>query len=322
MNNLVKYIINNGGTIKPLIIPSELTGGTGLMNPSIYNDNGKLLCVLRHVNYTMYHSEHNLFNHQFGVLVYLHPENDLHLRTVNYLLNINDDLNITNYHKIDMSKFNTYEPMWDFVGLEDARIFRWDDKLYISGVRRDTTTNGEGRMELSEIIDAKEISRLRISTPNNTPSYCEKNWMPIIDKPYHYIKWTNPVEVVKVNIETGESTQVYTHDYIPIGGDFRGSSQVIKYGQNYLCIIHEVDLFKTVDRLKDGIYKHRFVMFDDEFNIIKYSDTFDFMNGNIEFCCGMCEYNSDIIVSFGFQDNCAFIIKFNKELIDSILNEK
>ena len=53
-----------------------------------------------------------------------------------------------------------------FVGLEDSRIFRWEGDLYISGVRRDTTENGQGRMELSKIEvteDAvKEVSRVRL----------------------------------------------------------------------------------------------------------------------------------------------------------------
>ena len=38
MNNLVKQVIQNGGSITPLIIPSDLTNGTGLMNPSIFID--------------------------------------------------------------------------------------------------------------------------------------------------------------------------------------------------------------------------------------------------------------------------------------------
>ena len=58
-SNFVNTVISNGGTLHPITIPAELTGGTGLMNPSIYNDNGKLIMNLRHVNYTLYHSEGN-----------------------------------------------------------------------------------------------------------------------------------------------------------------------------------------------------------------------------------------------------------------------
>ena len=56
---------------------------------------------------------------------------------------------IKNY-LIDTTKLDV-KPIWNFIGLEDARIVKWLDKYLICGVRRDTTTNGQGRMELSEI---------------------------------------------------------------------------------------------------------------------------------------------------------------------------
>ena len=45
MNNFVKLALDNGGYIKPLIIPSDLTGGTGLMNPSIFIDEDDIIKV-------------------------------------------------------------------------------------------------------------------------------------------------------------------------------------------------------------------------------------------------------------------------------------
>ena len=45
---------------------------------------------------------------------------------------MDDDLNISRYNKIDTTKLDK-EPLWDFVGLEDSRIFRWEGDLYISG---------------------------------------------------------------------------------------------------------------------------------------------------------------------------------------------
>ena len=72
----------------------SITNGTGLMNPSVYNDNGKIIVNLRHVNYTFYHSEKKTFQHQWGPLTYVHPENDMHLRTTNYYLEMDDNLDI------------------------------------------------------------------------------------------------------------------------------------------------------------------------------------------------------------------------------------
>ena len=315
MNSLAHHALNNGGSIHPLIIPSELTGGTGLMNPSVFIDNGKILVNIRHVNYTFYHSEAKVFQHPWGPLTYLHPENDMHLRTTNYYCELSDQFEIARFNKIDTSKFDTYEPQWDFVGLEDARIFRWDNKLYISGVRRDTTTNGQGRMELSEIQvtpnAVTEVSRFRIPPPKDLNSYCEKNWMPVIDLPYHYVKWSNPTEVVSVNPINKTSKTESLSNSIPLPRDLRGGSQVITLGDYRIAITHEVELFNSEVGRKDALYKHRVIVWDKNWNIVKHTDDFTIMDAHVEFAIGMCEYRGDILITFGFQDNAAYLLRLS-----------
>jgi hypothetical protein len=285
------------------------------------DDDGKIKVNLRHVNYTFYHSEAKLFQHQWGPLTYIHPENDMHLRTWNWYCELDNDLNIARFTKVDTSTFDTYEPLWDFVGLEDARIFRWDKKLYLSGVRRDTTKIGQGRMELSEIIvdkdTVKEISRVRIQPP--VDSYCEKNWMPIMDIPFHYVKWSNPTEVVKVDPTTGVAITAFLTERIPLNGDFRGGSQLVKFRGYYLAVVHEVNLFKSEVGRKDGVYRHRFLMWDDKFNLVKYSRDFAFMDAHVEFAVGMVEQGSDMLISFGFQDNAAYILRMDLDVLEKFI---
>jgi hypothetical protein len=319
MDNLVKKVLDSGGSITPLLIPSDLTNGTGLMNPSIYVDKGKLILNLRHVNYTLYHCEgEQLFINRWGPLAYLNPENDIHLRTTNWLCELNDDLTIKSWNKVDTSKLDV-EPVWEFIGLEDGRLVRWDDKLYLCGVRRDTKTNGEGRMELSELKKYKEVKRSRIQPPNDPNSYCEKNWMPVIDMPYHFVKWTNPTELVKVNPETNTSETIILKDGVGPHLNLRGGSQIIPYGDDRICIIHEVDLWKNKLEQKDAKYTHRLVMWDKDWNIKHISKPFSFMGGEVEFCCGLAEYKGDLLITFGFQDNAAYILKIQKEKFINIL---
>jgi hypothetical protein len=323
-SNFVKYAVQHGGSLYPLIIPASLTDGTGLMNPSVLVDNGKILVIIRHVNYTFYHSEEKLFQHTWGPLTYVHPENDMHLRTTNYYCELNENFEIVRYNKIDTSAFDTYEPMWDFVGLEDARIFRWDGKLYISGVRRDTTTNGQGRMELSEIVVepdcVREVSRLRIPPPTDPNSYCEKNWMPVIDLPYHYVKWCNPTELVKVDINEKTSKTVFLGSNSPFPRDQRGGSQIITLGDYYLTVTHEVNLFNSEVGRKDGVYQHRFVIWDKNWEILNFSEEFSFMSAHVEFAIGMCEYGDDLLITFGFQDNAAYLLKVPKIAVQNFIN--
>jgi hypothetical protein len=290
MPNFVTRALEAGGSLHPLIIPVEMgTKGTGLFNPSVYKDGDNILVNVRHCQYTLLHSELSKFEHQWGPLCYLCPENDLTLTTTNYLCNINpDSLEIEKINKVEMTL--DVKPIWEFVGLEDARIVRWNGELYLSGVRRDTTTNGQGRMELSAIqLDdngAKEKSRFRIPAPPPDISYCEKNWMPIIDMPYHYVKWSNPTEVVEVNPETktcftvflSKNTQNYWYD-------FRGGSQVIPFDDYRICISHVLTKFhKSEAGRKNAQYRHCFIVWDKNWNVVKYGDIFDFMGAEIEFC--------------------------------------
>jgi predicted GH43/DUF377 family glycosyl hydrolase len=294
------------------------------MNPSVYVDNGKVVMNLRHCQYTIYHAEKGIFEHQYGPLVYLNPENDITLTTKNFFCELDEKMNIVKSTKVDTSKLDV-KPIWEFIGLEDARVVRWSGKLYLCGVRRDTTTNGVGRMELSEIEvsadSVKEISRVRIDAPAPNTSYCEKNWMPILDKPYHFIKWTNPTEVVKADPVTGACETVVLQELnAGYSGNIRGGSQVISWEDGYLCLNHITYLFKSELQRKNARYRHVFTKLDKDFKIQKVSKEFSFMEGEIEFACGMAQLNDDLLITFGFQDNASFLLKTPKKIVENLLN--
>jgi predicted GH43/DUF377 family glycosyl hydrolase len=327
--NLVQNSVQHGGKLKPLIIPASVTGGTGLMNPSIFiDDDGDILVILRHINYTLYHSENNQrFPSIWGPLSYLHPEEDQRLVTANYLCRLDKDLNIINYTLIDTTKLDV-KPIWTFVGEEDARLVKWEGKYYATGVRRDTTVNGQGRMELSELeIDkdawtAKEVSRIRIEAPVNKESYCEKNWMPILERPFQYVKWTYPTEVVEASPTSTESKQLSVVEGIKSPTDQRGGSQVINWGDYYIAITHEVVLFKNYLGQKNGTYRHRLCVWDKEFKLIGLSpESFSFLDGQIEFVCGAAEYQGNLLIGFGFQDNAAFVLELPADLVNKMIEE-
>jgi predicted GH43/DUF377 family glycosyl hydrolase len=323
ITNFAKKIINDGGKIIPLIINKKDIIGPSLTNPSVLNYNGKLLVNLRNVNYVLYHAEHGVNEHVWGPLCYLHTEQHQVLSTHNIICELDNQFNIVNNSIVDTNVLDV-KPLWEFIGLEDARLVNWNNKLFLSGVRRDTTTNGQGRMELSEIVYEdnkwKEISRQRMPAPGNDSSYCEKNWMPIIDKPYTYVKWTNPTEVARYNPANKTTETIVLTKYQQLNTrDLRGGSQVIPYGDYYLGITHEVDLFKSEAGRKNATYRHRFILWDKTFNLLKISSLFDFMGGKIEFACGMTEYNDQILITFGFQDNIAFLLVCTKDSINRII---
>jgi hypothetical protein len=335
---LANYVLKRGGSIHPIILPKSVLGNeTGIMNPSIFLHKGKILVNIRHVNYILYHSEGKKFPHQWGPLVYIHPENDVALKTHNVMCELDENLNLKSAGRVNMV-LDT-EPMWNFVGLEDARLFSWDDKLYLCGVRRDCYDDkGKGRMEMAEIdfIDGewREISRNPIPAPGDNSSYCEKNWMPILDMPFHFVKWCNPMQVVHYDIENRKTTNAYLDESErkPFVKDFRGGSQVVRINENQrMAFIHETNLLRDPFGRKDGDYAHRIVIWDNDWNLVYTSKPFHFLGTyydhvtntdfNIEFVTGMAILGTDILISFGFQDNASFILRIPQNVFADFLSK-
>ena len=324
--NLVQRAVSQGGKLHPLIIPDNYAV-FGAMNPSVFIDSdGDVLVNLRIVNYTLYHAENEQkFPSPWGPLAYLHPEKDMRLATENYLCLLDDNLEVVKHTKVEM--LNLHEAIWDFHGLEDARLVQWDGKYYLCGVRRDTTNTGQGRMEYSQIeLDkeawtAKEISRLRIPAPNGDYSYCEKNWMPVLDNPYNFVKWSSPTEVVWANPEKLESNTLILKENSFVGKDQRGGSHVFAWGDYYMAFTHEVNFWLNYLKQKDAIYRHRLLVWDKEWNLLGTSNPFSFLEFRIEFCVGATMFNDKLLLSFSTADNAAFILELSKETVDELVQE-
>ena len=338
LNNLSKFVINNGGSITPLLLSEEQGRGMGLCNVSIYlDDNGDILANIRNVHYILYHDEFGQnFHCRWGTLSYLNPEDDIKLRTKNYFCKLDPNtLEVISSTEIDTSKHDI-KPVWTFIGLEDVRLVRWEGQLYYCGVRRDTKTNGEGRMELCK-LDVRpdgvyETTRERVEV--NPHTHLEKNWMPILDMPFHYVRWCNPLEIIKVNPEDKSkhkaqegildmisSEVVFKSDQeisLPLG--VRGGSQVIPFGNDgdRICITHDTHFYHHQNEKKDAQYYHRFIIWDKDWKVKRISEQFKFMDAMIEFACGLIIKDGNLIMTYGYQDNAAYALKMPLNLLDEL----
>jgi predicted GH43/DUF377 family glycosyl hydrolase len=41
----------------------------------------------------------------------------------------------------------------------------------------------------------------------------------------------------------------------------------------------------------------------------------------IEFSCGLAEYRDDFLITFGAQDNAAYILRISKSFVEEFINE-
>lgn len=326
--NIVQEALALGGQLSALVIPQGLKYETGLMNPSVFVDeDNDILVNLRHVNsISLYSENEQMFSTRRGPLSFVYPEKDQRLDTVNYLCRLDKELNLINQAKVDTSRFDV-EPLWFYSGVEDCRLVQWNGKYYLIGVRRDTTTNGVGRMEYSEIeIDKSswtvtEVMRARIPNPGNDSSYCEKNWVPVLDRPYHFIKWASPVELVAAYPHEIKSDLLFVRQGCVPPKEQRGSSQVIRWGNIQLSITHEVVHISNYLGQRDARYQHRLLVWDDQLNLVGVSKPFTFFEGSVEFVAGAARLDEDLLISFGFQDNSAFILRTPKDVVENLIIE-
>jgi tetratricopeptide (TPR) repeat protein len=140
--------------------------------------------------------------------------------------------------------------------------------------------------------------------------------------PFHFVKWSNPTEVVKVDLETLSSETIHlSKETVKTKRDLRGGSHVVKYGDYYIALTHEVDLWLNDRNQKDSQYYHRFIVWDKDWNVVKITDEFKFFTAGIEFTCGMVMHKNSLLISVGFQDNAAYILELPLTLLDSFLKD-
>jgi hypothetical protein len=145
--------------------------------------------------------------------------------------------------------------------------------------------------------------------------------MPVIDNPYHFVKWTMPTEVVWSNPNEPETRQAFTRETPNSPVDQRGGSHVIRWGEYYLCFTHEVKLWRNYLSQKDSVYRHRVVVWDKDFNFKGLSNSFAFMDVKIEFCTGAAVRNDNLLVSFSVADNAAFILEIPQNVVNEMVTE-
>jgi hypothetical protein len=62
-------------------------------------------------------------------------------------------------------------------------------------------------------------------------------------------------------------------------------------------------------------------VWDKEFNFVGLSKEFAFMDTPIEFCVGAAPIGDNLLVSFGVQDNSAFVLEVPNKVINELIEE-
>ena len=282
------------------------------MNPSIQKTEDGYKVICRTVNYTQKDAKEFNTIDETGVF-----------RTRNFLINYDRNFNKISQNEIIENLPRRRFTPFNLEGLDDCRIFEFDDNLWFTCTTGDTSSYNTFDISLCKLANEPSdkntvnVEKL-IPLQGPDPHRCEKNWVPFIkDNQLHVVYSYDPFIIYKPNPETGECETALYYEPVHDFTRFRGSAAPIEFDDGYLMIIHEVVQLQNYARR----YLHRFVYMDKNFIIKQASKPFIFKQLGIEFCCSMSidHTGKQLVIPIGIEDTEAWLCFVDFDTVRSLL---
>lgn len=289
-NNLFFYMEKLKYTSIQELTTTKTNPNYHFCNPSILQTKKDLIINLREVSYT-FDIEKNFYHY------------DKTIDTYNHIANATQSSMST----LKQLKDCDIQTHGNFVtGIEDLRLFEHEEKLYAIGTSRTTNISGVNEMIVVHLNSQYQIEKV-VRLKGYSDNECQKNWVPITynDK-IHFLYSSDPFILLKPDLETGECNVVERRTPKYNLTNCRGSSQVIKYDNGFLYIVHEI-----IHKDNRRYYYHRFIYLDSNLEVEKISDPFYFIDKTIEYCAGLALVDNQLWITFGYEDKKAYLIKMD-----------
>ncbi len=187
------------------------------------------------------------------------------------------------------------------VGFEDCRLFWWRGAWHLVANCREVSHDALERMVLLR-IDDDQLADL-VVFPGQVTGRREKNWMPfVVDDRLLLVYGCHPFVVVEWDPDAGrlrERCRIATPTSFAA---FGGGSQGVPVEGGHLFVVHQVERSGT-----RRLYEHRLFQIDDELRPVALSRPFALQRYGVEFCAGMAAWGDDLLLSYGTQDQRAWL---------------
>lgn len=289
------------------------------MNPSIRKTEGGYRAICRTVNYFQIGAKH------FQSLDILDPSNTV--RTRNFLIEYDRNFNLLGQQEIIEDLPREHIRFVNVEGLEDCRLFDFKGSDWFTCTTLDTNPYAQPQISLCKLEAGGRSNAIHVEKfiPFMGPNLrrCEKNWLPFVkNDELHMIYSFDPFIIYKPRIE--DQPCIINQDILALHQEqkldfsrFFGSAPPIEFENGYLTLVHE----NVYDNQR--IYMHRFVFFDQDFNITKISKPFIFLHKGIEYCCGITFDHSgrNLVMTVGIEDREAYLCSVDLITVRSMLEQ-
>lgn len=196
----------------------------------------------------------------------------------------------------------TYKP--HMVGLEDIRIFYFDEKYYYNATIMDT--NRLLHVTTSQLYPIEDTN-YELQRPIIVPTHYDVEQIKIPEKNWSFVKYNNelcmvytwfPLQIGKIDYTTNQLTLIESNIMPEYFRHTRGSTPGYIINNEIWFVVHNAI---------EKEYLHFFVVFDLQMKLIRYSELFKFDNCKVEFCISLIVYDTHVILSYSLMDSQSFI---------------
>jgi glycosyltransferase involved in cell wall biosynthesis len=291
-------------SFQPMRLPFPDYDGYVPMNPSVINQDGKPLVLVRTVNYIVTEG---------GQYAIRSPDGSdsgqyWPIDTRNYLVRLGADGIVASWMTDISLPANLPEPQYQLVrGFEDTRLFEWQGGLWSLSTVRELTPEGWCEQVIAPIdVEPNTASygnSWRAIRPKSRAN--EKNWMP----------WVQGDELRFVyRLGTLVDLEGNVVEYHPPPVDcnhISGGSQVVQIEPNvFLCIVHEA---RSIPGSGLRFYSHRFARLAADGRLVGLSRPFILDGRQLEFAAGMALFGDRLMISYGLRDREAWLATMGVE---------
>jgi hypothetical protein len=221
---------------------------------------------------------------------------ELNGRNINYILHLDDKFKVIRFAELDESLIRAKNP--DFGVLQDIRLFYWNRQVW--GVA--AIEGGERTHQALFLVenDTVKTFHLMISPQNQR---LEKNWAPLIQGDNLKLIYSiDPLSIVDV---TSLEVEIKINSLIKSDHSYRGGTPLVKYGENYLGVIHS----SPIDYKGSRVYRHYFITLTVDLKVLQISRPFFIEHKGIEIASGLVIEDDGILVAYGVGDRVSRLIK-------------